>query len=181
MIYTRVLLEADNRAPRHSRRSASVNSLPLPHPASSASTIGESPSQVFRPTEEGAYGLDHERDFLSHRDSVAGDERAVSPPHGVPQFPFNSQLVQPLSAAPELLPASPPRAYQELEDGIPSVLLDPSALQERDRLLALIDHFGSHTNAAFPILHIPTIRMIVLKALGGETVKTVQACIVYCK
>jgi len=64
---------------------------------------------------------------------------------------------------------------------MPSVLLDPSALQERDRLLALIDHFGSHTNAAFPILHIPTIRMIVLKALGGETVKTVQACLVYCK
>lgn len=173
-------LEADASAPRPSRRSASVNSLPLPHPAASSSTtLAESPSNVFQTTNEVDYDIDDETDYFSRRDSVAANERAVSPPHGVPQFPFNSQLVRPLSAAPELLPATPPRDRQELEDGMPSIMLDFSVLPERDRFLGLIDHFGSHTNAAFPILHMPTIRRVVVRAIGGETVKIVQACTVY--
>jgi len=62
---------------------------------------------------------------------------------------------------------------------MPSIMLDFSVLPERDRFLGLIDHFGSHTNAAFPILHMPTIRRVVVRAIGGETVKIVQACTVY--
>ena len=175
-----MLFEVDASAPRASRRSASVNSLPHPHPAASSSTLlGESPSNVFQTTSEVDYDIGDGTDYLSRRDSVAANERAVSPPHGVPQFPFNSQLVRPLSAAPELLPATPPRDRQELEDGAPSIMLDFSVLPERDRFLGLIDHFGSHTNAAFPILHMPTIRRVVLRAIGGETVKIVQGCIVY--
>lgn len=123
--------------------------------------------------------MDERPDLPSCRGSIASEERAASPAHGVPQFPFNSQLVRPLSAAPDLLPASPSNAHPGSDDASPTTFIDASVLPGMIRLMDLIDHFGSHTNAAFPILHVPTVRKLAEAAVKGERIKTAHACLIY--
>jgi hypothetical protein len=116
------------------------------------------------------------------RDRPVNDERAPSPANGVPQFPFSSQLIRPLSAAPELLPTPPPKVtHLGADDAVPSMTIDLASLPGVDQIIGLIDHFGAHTNAAFPILHMPTIRGQALGILNGERIEPVQACIMLCK
>ena len=125
--------------------------------------------------------MDEAVSFSELRDSTTVDDRAQSPANGVPHFPFRSQLIRPLSAVPELLPAPPPRVAPTAGASGPSTTVDLTSLPDADQVLSLIDHFGSHTSAAFPILHLPTTRGHARSALRGERIEKVQACILYRK
>lgn len=110
------------------------------------------------------------------REPVEG-RRSRSPisSHVVPQFPYSSQLVQPLPAAPELLPST--NSHQ----ASPRVTVDLSDLPSGDKATALIEHFEFYSNAAFPILHTPALRRDVRRIYESSPVTIGEACCVLCE
>jgi hypothetical protein len=103
------------------------------------------------------------------------ERRSRSPisSHVVPQFPYSSQLVQPLAAAPELLPST------SSQQSTPRVTLQLIDLPKSDKATALIEHFEFYSNAAFPILHSPDLRRNVRKIYDSCPVSTGEACCVF--
>jgi hypothetical protein len=108
---------------------------------------------------------------------TAEDRRSRSPisSHVVPQFPYSSQLVQPLPAAPELLPST------SSQQSSPRITLSLGDLPESDKANALIEHFEFYSNAAFPILHSLTLRRNVTSIYETKPVTTGEACCVLCE
>lgn len=183
--------EADTSQYRALRRSKSPN-YPSPsryedpasrshQPARSSSIVGRSSSHEIGRSRDSVRGMDDEISPAG-RDRPLREERAQSPANGVPQFPFSSQLIRPLSAAPELLPTPPPRVtHVGTDDSVPSMIMNLASLPSADQIIGLVDHFGVHTNAAFPILHMPTIHKLALGIINGERIEPMQACILLCE
>ena len=97
--------------------------------------------------------------------------RSVSPPVVLPQFPFGAQLPEPLPTASELLPAN----FDTI--ATPSVNVGCSDLPDTPHIMALIEHYTRYTNAAFPIVHIPTLTRLAKRVLSGLDVHSEDASI----
>jgi hypothetical protein len=110
-------------------------------------------------------------------DRYAHTERSPTPTHVVPQFPYSSQLVHPLPAAPDLLPSTGFSPHSEDEA---LVTLDLAILPDGQTIDDLLTHLASCSNAAFPILHVPTLRTHLARVLAHESLTMQRACVLLC-
>lgn len=107
-------------------------------------------------------------------DRYRDTERSPTPTHVVPQFPYSSQLVHPLPAAPDLLPST---GFSPQSEDEALITLDLALLPDESTVNDLLAHLAACSNAAFPILHMPTLRSHVARALAQESLSMQRACV----
>lgn len=112
-----------------------------------------------------------DRRGITARDFSTDTGRSPSPVYVVPQLPVGSQLSTSIGAVPEFVPSlQHTRATSWIQ-------IDPHTLPSESSIFDLIDHFASFTNAAFPIVHMPTLRDLARGALEGHRMASVDACL----